>query len=305
MKGERVSGGMNAKRGQRRGPRPGAIPEEVLGLALRQAAYLRRRNNVLGLSIGMRHRRGAWVPREDCISIRVVQKLGEHELDARHLLPRFITVKLGRRSWKVPTDVRTAGGLSVGQCFGHVAAQLTGQDSALVVGGVSACVLTTTVPKFLISGHVAEGPGRRLVANGIELITEDPVMTNRLDHCLATADFNLTDASLPDNVRFRGIRDSASIRRGDSLFVGRAIDNQTHQVVVRNTQADTVFRYPTGNKKMVELLAVDAVCQKGDSGCPLFDEDFNLVGTLLGGAGEDYYLPIDRAFDELTIDLPR
>jgi hypothetical protein len=306
MKRKRKRGGGAGgptRRGRRE--RAPALSPEVLRAALREATYLRRRKNVIGLSIGMRHRRDCgWIPHEACISIRVAEKLPPDELRARQAFPAFITVKCGGRSWRIPTDVRTAGGPAVGTCFGHVAARLTENGAGNVLGGVSACVITETDPKFLISGHVAARAGRTLLANGVQLVTEHPAMTSRLDHCLASAEFQLTDATLPDGVRFTGIRDSASIRRGEPLFVSRALDASTHQVTVRNTDADALFEYSTGIRRVFGLIATDQVCEKGDSGCPLFDADHKLVGTLLGGVGEDYYLPIDYAFDKLTIGLP-
>jgi hypothetical protein len=281
----------------------------VLHAALRAAAPLRRRKGVLGLSIGMRHRGGQWVPGEHCIAVRVADKAShERELHPRQVLPRSITVELGRKTWQVPVDVRDAGGATAASCYGHIATQIRNEGGECI-GGVSACVITTGAPKFLISGHVARRAGRRLTANGVALMTEEPRMTGRLDHCLAGATFNLADASLPNNGKFRGIRSSATVHPGESLFVQRALDGSLHQVTVQETTADTLFEYPTGVTRVFNLIATDDVTDFGDSGCPLFDDHLRLVGTLLGGldrsqVGSDYYLPADYAFSQLSISLP-
>jgi len=280
------------------------LPVGVLAAALRAAAPLRRRKQVLGLSIAMRRRATAWIPGEPCVAIHVVEKIDAARLHPARALPPFIEVKHGGRRWRVPTDVRTARGSTVGRCYGHVAAPINLHGASEIIGGISACVITTSEPKLLISGHVARRAGRRLIANGIPLVTEAPRMTSRLDHCLASAGFELTDASLPNGVRFAGLRDRATVHQGETLFVSRALDGGVHQVVVRDTEADARFDYPSGPTRVFGLIGVDSVCDRGDSGCPLFDADFRLVGTLLGGISEDYYLPADHAFAQLGIALP-
>lgn len=282
----------------------GEIPTRVLAKALALAAFLRRRKHVLGLSIGMRQRAGVWVPEEPCIAIRVTKKPAVSDLQRRQVFPRFILVRSNGESWRVPTDVRTGRGLLAGQCYGHVSKPLALASTQQAIGGISACVITTSEPRLLISGHVAVRAGRRMVADGLEITTERPYMTSRLDHCLARADFDLADATLPNGVPFAGIRDRTSVTRGEELFVYRARDGMYHRVVVRDVNADALFDYPAGQTRVYGLIVVDDVCAKGDSGCPLFDADFQLVGTLLGGVGEDYYLPADYAFQKLSIALP-
>lgn len=283
----------------------GRIPAAVLAAALREAAPLRRRKHVLGLSIGMRRRGEAWFADEACVAIRVVAKLDADALHPRRAFPPFIEVRHGGRRWRVPTDVRSADGATAGQCYGHVARPINLEGEAEVIGGVSACVITTGEPKLLVSGHVAGHAGRRMVANGVAFVTEEPRLTSRLDHCLARARFALSEAALPNGARFTGLRARATIRRGDTLFVFRALSPKLHEVVVRDTDADAPFAYPSGTWRVHGLIVVDDACARGDSGCPLFDEDFKLVGTLLGGLGEDYYLPADYAFRQLGIGLPR
>lgn len=284
--------------------REAAIPLAVLRAALRRAGPLRRRKGVVGLSIGMRRRDEAWVDGEPCISILVVEKHAREALRPGRALPPFIAVTVGGRSWKVPTDVRSTGGVDVGTCFGYVGSAVHAHGDPQVFGGISACVITTTQPKFLISGHVAARAGRTLVVDDVAFVTEQPVMTPRLDHCLARADFDLARASLPNDVAFKGLRDSASLAHGDELFVYRATTGAIQQVRVRHLQADARFGYASGVVRVHELIATDAVCVPGDSGCPLFDAEFLLVGTLLGGVAEDYYLPADYAFARLAINLP-
>ena len=276
----------------------------MLAAALREAAPLRRRRQVLGLSIGMRRADAAWVRGEDCIAIRVVRKLAPDQLRSGQALPSYISVRHAGRTWRVPTDVRCSDGATAGRCYRHVAQPLRLRDDPEVIGAVSACVITTSQPKVLISGHVALKAGRRLIANGLELVTEEPRMGPRLDHCLATADYALADAVLPNGLRFAGLRDRASLERGDKLFVFRALEPGICEVEVRDTDADALFKYPAGLARVYGLIQVDDVCRGGDSGSPLFDADFRLVGTLLGGLGQDYYLPADYAFEQLQIALP-
>jgi hypothetical protein len=283
-----------------------AIPATVLRAALRHAGYLRRRKGVVGLSIGMRQRGQRWVAAEACISILVVDKIAADDLPARQALPGFIPVAMGGRTWQVPTDVRSTGGVRVGTCFGHVARPIDQEGQTRVVGGVSACVLTTTEPKFLISGHVAAAAtNARLSVQGIPLTPERPVMTRLLDHCLARGELELSSASLPNKLAFKGIRSRASLWQGEVLFVYRATIGGMRRVTVRGVDADAPFRYATGDVRVYQLIATNAICIEGDSGCPLFDAEFRLVGTLLGGVTEDYYLPADYAFEKLSIRLPR
>lgn len=280
------------------------FPAAVLAAALREAAPLRRRKQVLGLSIGMRRRQDAWVAGEDCIAVRVVEKLGADRLHPRSAIPPFIEVSHEGRRWRVPTDIRPGGGEAIGRCYGHVARAISLAGESKIIGGVSACVITTGEPKLLISGHVARRAGRRMTANGIAFVTEEPQLTSRLDHCLARATFALADAALPNGVRLAGLRESCTVSRGDPLFVFRAVTQELRRVVVRDTDADALFEYPSGTARVHGLIGVDDACDRGDSGSPLFDEDFRLVGTLLGGLGEDYYLPADYAFQQLKIALP-
>ena len=252
----------------------------------------------------MRARGENWVEGETCISIHVVDKIVPEALSAGRALPAYIPVTLGGRSWHVPTDVRWTGGLSAGTCFGYVASPIHAAGDPKVFGGVSACVITSTEPKLLISGHVARRAGRELVVDDLTFVTEEPRMTDRLDHCLARADFDLGRASLPNNVAFKGIRAPATLKLGDTLLVYRATVDAMQQVRIRDLHADPVFRYTTGDVRLRNLISTDAVCIPGDSGCPLFDQDFLLVGTLLGGVVEDYYLPADYAFEKLAINLP-
>lgn len=286
----------------RRAPAPPALPAEVLHAALRAAAPLRRRKGVLGLSIGMRNRGGRWVPGEHGIAVRVADKADhERDLHPRQILPRHITVELGRRTWQVPVDVHHVGA-TAGTCYGHVARPVT--DGGRCIGGVSACVVTTGAPKFLISGHVAATAQGPLSVDGLPISTEQPVLTARLDHCLARATFQLGDASLPNLQRFTGIRKSSTIQLGEQLFVYRALDGAPHQVTVLHTKADTPFEYSIGVVQLQELIGTNDVCGEGDSGSPLYDDHFRLVGTLVGGHGEDFYLPADYAFQKLSISLP-
>lgn len=259
---------------------------------------------MLGLAIGMRRRADAWIPGEACIAIRVVEKIGAERLHPARALPAFIEVSHGGRAWRVPTDVRTAHGARAGRCYGHVAMPINLQGASEVIGAVSACVITTSQPKLLISGHVARAAGRQMIANGVSFVTEEPRIDRRLDHCLAHAKFDLSDASLPNGIRFTGIRDRDTVRKGDTLFIAHARDRGIHEVVVRDIEADALFAYPSGVSRVHGLIGVDSVCTQGDSGCPLFDARFRLVGTLLGGLGEDYFLPADYAFKRLGIALP-
>lgn len=276
----------------------------ILQAAKRKAERLLSRPGVLAVSIGMRRRGGQWRD-EACIVIAVDWKRSGAELRAarRRPLPRWIDVVVERSPARVGVDVQETGGERMGTCQARVGAAVRLADRA--IGSVSAVVRVADSRAVLISGHVARERGRRLDIGGRLGVTEEPIFSRRLDHCLVLLDPLPDDAAvLVDGTQLVGVRKVAGLTLGQTLYFHRTQTGERVPLVLRDVDASAPFHTDRGVVPMLGLLATDAGTRGGDSGALLYDETFRAVGTLLGAfAGKSYFIPCDYAFAALGLQL--
>lgn len=276
----------------------------VLQAAKRKASRWLTRAEVVGIGIGLRHREGRWHD-EVCIVVKIDWKLAAQPLRTRKRrpLPAWIEVVVDGRRSRVGVDVQETGGEVAGRHQGLVGSAVHHEGEA--VGSVSAVVTADGNRLVLISGHVAKHAGRQLTIGGAIGVTQDPIRSKRLDHCLV--DLKSSDppeAVLVDGSELTGIRPIPSLTLGQTLYFHRTATGTRVPLILRHVEMSAPFWTPDGIVQMEGLVVTNGRTVEGDSGALLYDEKFRAVATLLGAfAGESYFIPCDYAFAALGIQL--
>lgn len=273
-----------------------------------------RRRNVVGTSVGHRHRKGRYHRDELAVIVTVAEKLGEDELRRRRIapLPGEIVVQQGRKKVKVPIDVRGAGGAMQGHFHGLVATRLQIDDPEDVTrGAVGAVVQTAAGERILTAGHVAPREGRAVeFVDGGAGQVEAVFRNNRLDHSivLPTAPLPQGAATLPDGLPIAGVRAIDDTLLGQPVHFHHAADGMRETTVVRELHRSVDF----GKQRIEDLIVTDYETLDGDSGTLLFDDNYLAVGTLVGWFGPEagrkservsVFLPCDSCFARIQVSL--
>lgn len=282
---------------------------KVLQAAKKKAERWLTRGDVLSVGIGQRFTQGTWRD-EACIVVKIDWKLSAEMMRARKRtpLPRWIDVVVDGKRARVGVDLQETAGELTGTFQSIIGSPVSCEGAC--IGSVSAVVRGTSGGKkgpkaFLISGHVAREKGRKMVIGGATGVTAEPVISDRLDHCLVEFDPEPAHQSLLlDGSNLTGICPVKSLQLGQTLYFHRAATGMRVPLLLRHIDISAPFQTSQGVVQMRGLLATDGRTAAGDSGALLFDGSFRAVGTLLGAfAQESYFIPCEFAFAALGIQL--
>ncbi|MEZ4363181.1 MAG: hypothetical protein R3B48_23605 [Kofleriaceae bacterium] len=281
----------------------------ILQAAKRKALRWLARPEVVSVGIGQRHREGRWRS-ESCIVVKIDWKRSREQLrDQRQRpLPSWIDVVVDGQLARVGVDLQETAGETLGRLQARVGSPVRHDGKA--IGSVSAMVLAGGARRALISGHVAKAKGRRVQLGDVSGVTDEPVRTRRLDHCLVELDddggaalSSLSSLCL-DGSALTGLRAVPSLVLGQTLYFHRMVTGHRVPVLLRHVDMTVPFWTPEGILHMQGLVATDGRTAEGDSGAMLHDDTFRAVGTLVGSfAGESYFIPCDYAFAALGLQL--
>lgn len=280
---------------------PQAIPYRALRAALAQARPWLRRANVAGLSIGTRHRGGRYRPGETALIVTVVDKLDDADLKKRKIkpFPSSVAVRIGKKQFKVPVDVRGSAGAQTGRFHGLVGSQVrVGDPDDIIDGGIGAVVHGAQGRRLLTAGHVA--PQEGLVArfaNGTTGTVESVWLTDHLDHAILVPDAPLPPgaATLLDGLAVSGTRIIDDTLLGQPFHFFHAARRVRDTTVIREIHRSVDF----GGHRIFDLIVTDFNTCDGDSGTLLFDDDYLAVGTLVGWFG-----PENNPSQRVSVFLP-
>jgi hypothetical protein len=185
----------------------------VLQQAKRKALRWLSRPEVLSVGIGQRHQLGRWRS-EACIVVKVDWKLSRQQLRAQRQrpLPGWIEVTVDGETERVAVDLQETAGETSGRLQAMVGAAVRHDGAA--IGSVSAVVIAKGRKCVLISGHVAKHKGRRVQVGSLVGVTDEPVRTRRLDHCLVEVEGEgeeLTCSKCLDGSTLTGVREVRSL----------------------------------------------------------------------------------------------
>jgi hypothetical protein len=282
---------------------------KVLQAAKRKAERWLARGDVISVGIGQRFQQGAWKD-ESCIVVKIDWKLSAEMMRVRKRrpLPPWIDVVVDGKKARVIVDLQETAGELAGRFQSIIGSPVRCEGAC--IGSVSAVVRGTVDGKkgpkaFLISGHVAREKGRKFDIGGAFGVTSEPVITDRLDHCLVEFDPETSyGCALLDGANLTGIRPVKTLEVGQTLYFHRSATGMRVPLLLRHIDISAPFWTPKGIVHKRGLLATDGRTAEGDSGALLFDGSFRAVGTLLGAfANESYFIPCDFAFDALGIQL--
>jgi hypothetical protein len=282
----------------------------ALTRALDRVRAWQRRPYVLGLGIGQIARQGRHQPRTLGVIVTVDRKLAPAELlrRGRRPFPRSLELVVGGRRVRVPVDVQHSGGQKVGRLHGLVGGALRRQQR--VLGAVGALVRTDQGARVLTAGHVARESGSRFVLRGLGAVETELVLMNAgTDAALLETEttFPATAPTLPDGSQLAGTAVVDQRLVGQVVFVRNVQSGKTVATIVRAVLASAPFPLPIDGQAVTTmrgLLACDEVTEPGYSGTLLYDESLRAVGTLVGSlGGRDYFVPCDRTFARLNLEL--
>ena len=280
-------------------------------LAQRAVAAATRRftrfDGIVSIHWGARYKRGRRTS-QPCVVVFVTAKRRATLLDANHLLPPSIAVRVRNQTRHIPIDVQGVGGAGTRHVsrleMGLNARVNLDTQSSTPNGTLSALLTSLDHRRAVLSGHVALTTGRSVWASGPD---GQQVSLGRVDKVIndSTMDVAWTSDPAPESDALGLAIDTA--RDPDESDVNTEVlvlvpwDFRGVPAFVVGVNAGAVFVSGGVDVTMTGLTALTGgITNPGDSGAPVVDSNRELIGFVLGiQGGRTFIVPARRAFDAL------